>query len=98
VDNQVVWAPPASFLQPSHFADIRDIDAVPHLSKAGLSSYRKFLTLPKPRAFVLAPDGALGVASGEDALARAVGQCQGRQSHQRCAAYALDDDVVWFAY
>ncbi len=99
VDNQVVWSPQRDFLPPSHFADIRDVEAVPYVSRAGRASYAKFLTLPNPRAFVLAPDGALGMASGDGALARATSQCQGsRQLHQGCAAYALDDDVVWFAH
>ncbi len=101
MDNQVVWAPPAEFYRASHFADIRDVDALPVASAAAQQSYRRFLALPKPRAFVLAPDGATGAATGANALARATSQCisDPRRSarHSGCAAYALDDDVVWFA-
>ncbi|WP_410209858.1 dienelactone hydrolase family protein [Aquirhabdus sp.] len=95
VDDQVVWAPTQDFFRPSHFADIHDSEAIPFLTKSGKASYAKFLTLPNPRAFVLAPNGAFGMASGTEALARATSQCQGTQHYPGCTAYALNDDVVW---
>ncbi|MDE2421112.1 MAG: prolyl oligopeptidase family serine peptidase [Gammaproteobacteria bacterium] len=94
VDNQVVWSPTADFLKPTHFADIRDFEAVPYMNTAGRKNYQKFLTLNTPRAFVIAPDGTSTMASnGSNSLQIALSKCQ--SSHHGCAAYALDNDVVW---
>jgi hypothetical protein len=57
VDEEVVW--PKRFPIPSatHFASLNDVAAVPYLNERGREGYKKFLTLQKPRAFVIAPDG-----------------------------------------
>ncbi len=97
VDNQVVWSPSAAFLHPTHFADIRDLDAIPYINLIGRKTYQKFLTAHSPRAFVIAPDGASFLAtSGSQPLQTAMEQCA--STHRGCAAYALDNDVVWVSH
>jgi dienelactone hydrolase len=95
VDDQVVWPKPAARPAPSDFADLGDANAVPYLQGPGLDGYRRFLSLPKPRAFVVAPDGGWAFSSRDfDVLSSALRGC--RQKHQDCKPYALDDNVVWF--
>jgi dienelactone hydrolase len=97
VDNQVVWSPTAEFLKPTDFADIHDFEAVPYVKAVDRKMYQKFLKLKNPRAFVIAPDGTSTMASGDSqSLQTALSKCQ--SSHHRCAAYALNDDVVWIAH
>ena len=82
--------PPAS-----GFAAIDDVKAVP-LSDEGRERYAHFLTLPKPRAFVVYEDGAWRFyAKDPEAMTKALDYCarQGR----RCWLYAADDRVVWSA-
>ncbi|MGA2042596.1 MAG: CocE/NonD family hydrolase [Roseiarcus sp.] len=94
IDDQVVWPKPLPRPQPTHFAAIDDVGAVPYLKGAAPEGYRRFLTLPKPRAFVIAPDGAWAFSARDfDVLASALRNCQ--QKHEGCRPYAIDDDVVW---
>ena len=69
--------------------------AVP-ISDAGRERYAHFLTLPKPRAFVVYEDGGWRFYSRDpEAMTKALDYCarQGR----RCWLYAVDDRVVWSA-
>lgn len=76
------------------FAAIDNVDAIPYLHAMGRKGYQFFLTLPKPRAFVIAPDGGWAYSSkGFDPLAKALQIC-GR-NHQNSRPYAVDDNVVW---
>ncbi len=94
VDDQVVWpislpVPPAT-----KYAQLEDAHAVPYLDDRGRQAYQRFLTLGKPRAFVIAPDGCWTFSSRDfDVLASALQSC--RKNHQGCKVYAVDDQVVW---
>lgn len=75
------------------FAALADVKAVP-LSDEGRERYAHFLTLPKPRAFVVYEDGAWRFYGKDpEAMTKALDYCarQGR----RCWLYAADDRVVW---
>jgi uncharacterized protein YbjQ (UPF0145 family) len=77
------------------FAALDDVKAVP-LSDEGRERYAHFLTLPKPRAFVVYEDGAWRFYSKDpESMTKALDYCarQGR----RCWLYAADDRVVWSA-
>ena len=79
--------------RPSDFAALDDVKAVP-ISDAGRERYAYFLTLPKPRAFVVYEDGGWRFYSKDpEAMTKALDYCarQGR----RCWLYAADDRVVW---
>jgi dienelactone hydrolase len=94
VDNDVVWAPPPPLPTATSFAALENVDAAPYLKPDGRQGYLKFLQAPKPRAFVIAPDGAWVSASGNPQIARyALAACN--KSHQGCRIYAIDDAVVW---
>ncbi len=94
VDTDVVWNRPTPEPTPTKFAAVADIAAVPFLNDGGREGYRRFLDLRRPRAFVVAPDGAWSAASlGPDPLAFALAQCG--KAHADCRLYAVDNDVVW---
>jgi len=82
--------PPAS-----GFAALDDVKAVP-ISAAGQERYAHFLTLPKPRAFVVYEDGNWRFYSKDpESMTKALDYCA-RQG-KRCWLYAADDRVVWSA-
>lgn len=85
----IVPRPPAS-----GFARIDEAARVPTSQANRDGAYRRFLEARPPRALALGPRGAIGWASGDWALGRALGFCQ-RRSGVRCQLYAVDDDVVW---
>ncbi|MBK3786997.1 prolyl oligopeptidase family serine peptidase [Paraburkholderia aspalathi] len=94
VDNNVVWVRPTPAPPPTHFAAISDEAAVPYLNAGGRAGYEKFLTMRRPRAFAVAPDGGWDAASaGADPVAFALAHCA--QLHRGCQLYAVDGDVVW---
>ncbi len=94
VNDYVVWVHPTPAPPPTHFASLEDRTAVPYINDEGRRNYQKFLTVRKPRAFVIAPDGAWSLSSrGDDPLVRAMETCS--KTHQGCRFYAIDDDVVW---
>lgn len=94
VDDRVVWVPAMQPPPPTQFAAIDDVDAVPYLNAPGQRGYIQFLNLPKPRAFVIAPDGGWAFsAKGFDPLAKALQICG--KNHPNARAYAVDDHVVW---
>lgn len=94
VDNYVSWTRPTPSPTPTQFARLSDASAVPYLNEAGRDGYRKFLTLRKPRAFVIAPDGGWDLSVlGGDPIDSALTAC--KKTHNSCRLYAVDGDVVW---
>jgi dienelactone hydrolase len=94
VDDDVVWPKPLAAPPASAFAELTNVDALPFLGESGKKGYQRFLTLPKPRAFVIAPDGAWALSAKDfDVLASALQACQ--KGHLYCQPYAVDDQVVW---
>jgi hypothetical protein len=82
--------PPAST-----FAALDDVQAVP-LGDAGKERYAHFLTLPRPRAFVIYEDGNWRFWSRDpESMTKGLDYCA-RQG-KRCWLYAVDDRVVWAA-
>lgn len=94
VDDNVTWVRPTAAPIATNFASIKDSSAVPYLSDAGRKGYQKYLTLRKPKAFVVAPDGAWTYSSlADDPLMAAVDSCN--KNHKGCRLYAIDEQVVW---
>jgi dienelactone hydrolase len=93
-DDYVSWQRPTPAPPAMNFASIEDASAIPYISAKGREGYAKYLTLRKPKAFVIAPDGAWDFAAlGEDPLAYAMESC--KKTHKDCQFYAVDDAVVW---
>jgi dienelactone hydrolase len=79
--------PPAS-----GFARYDDANAVP-LGDKGRQRYAHFLTLPKPKAFVITEKGGwLMSADNVNAISTAFSYCP---QEMTCWLYAVDDRVVW---
>jgi hypothetical protein len=96
VDDAVVWTHPRPTPPPSHFAALDNAAALPFAGASARDGYAKFLASRKPRAFVIAPDGAWSFNSrGPDPLKSALDACSAK--HQGCRPYAVDDNVVWTA-
>jgi len=94
VDEEVVWPKPMAPPPATGFAALDDVAAVPYINDNGRRGYERFLTLPNPRSFVIAPDGGWAFSSRDfDSLTSALETC--RKKHQECAFYAVDDQVVW---
>ncbi|MDE1149845.1 MAG: CocE/NonD family hydrolase [Azospirillaceae bacterium] len=94
VDNDVVWARPTPAPPASGFAAITDAAALPYINDQGRAAYARYLTLPRPKAFIIAPDGGWNFAAGiADPQARALADCGAK--HQDCRPYAVDGAVVW---
>jgi len=94
---QLVRAAPSALALPpaSGFAELADVDALP-LSDAGKERYRRFLTLPSPRAFVVFEDGHWYTTwKDPEAMTKALDYCA--RLGKRCWLYAADDRVVWNA-
>lgn len=88
---------PASSPAPeaSEFAALDDAAKVPFINpEARDQGYQKFLDADVPRAFAIAPTGAWGFGTGEDATSKALGKCQ-ELAKRACDLYAVDDRVVW---
>ncbi len=91
------YVPPSTRALPpaTGFAPLEDTGAVP-LSDAGRVRYAHFLTLPKPRAFVIYEDGGWRFYSKDsEAMTKALDYCA--REGRRCWLYAADDRVVWSA-
>jgi len=87
---------PSAFPLPTHFAALDDVAAVPYLNAEGRNAYRKFLTMPMPRLFFIAPTGWTKQAvGGFDPLAQGRKLCA--DAGQQCQVYAVDDYVAWTA-
>lgn len=94
MNDYVVWNRPAEAPEKADFAAIDDIDAVPYLKDKARDAYRKFLTLKKPRAFAIAPNGSCStVEGGKNPAARALESCS--KANQGCRIYAVNSQVVW---
>ena len=94
VDNDVVWTKPVAVPPATNFAALENTALIPYMNEAGREGYRKFLTLKKPRAFTIAPDGAwYASAGGNEPLQNTLDECT--KAHSDCRPYAVDDDVVW---
>jgi thiol-disulfide isomerase/thioredoxin len=79
-------------------AGINDVNAVPHLNKAGREGYLEFLQAGRNRAFAIAPGGAWSWKGGEvtaDMASDAALQACQESTSQTCVLYALDDRVVF---
>jgi hypothetical protein len=92
----VVWTPPPPLPTASHFAELQNVYAVPYLKPEGRQGYLAFLNDPKPRAFVIAPDGGVGIGPRQlpDRPLRPRGVQQAASGlrhlrHQRCRGLAL---------
>lgn len=85
----------ASSLPASGFADIAEVDKVPHVKPATRTdAYTKFLAADVPRAFAISPRGAWAWRTGLDAVEVALSRCQ-QNARTACQLYAVDDRVVW---
>lgn len=76
----------------SHFADLNDLKAVP-IGADTKAEYQRFLTLPKPRVFLISDRGVAVVSGGINPLKRGLDNCL--QRGVKCSPYAIDDQVVW---
>ena len=82
-------------LPASGFAQIDDLNTLPHLTASGREAYRHYLDLPVPRAFAMSDSGAWSWAEdGDDPSSRAIAACQ-KNSKTACRLYSIDQDVVW---
>jgi len=81
--------------QPTNFASIDNVDAVPFLSENGKRAYQDYLTKMTPRAFAISANGGWCWAEeGEDPEARALAACSAK-SDIPCRLYSVDEHVVW---
>jgi len=77
----------------SNYADINDLDAVPYLNTTQRNIYKRFLTLPLPRAIAIGLSDARFESGGFDPAATVMRDCR-KVSHY-CRLYAVDNTVVW---
>ncbi|KWF32682.1 hypothetical protein WL88_25375 [Burkholderia diffusa] len=81
--------------QPSCYASLDTVSAVPYIDASGRAAYRDFLKQYSSRAFAVSNSGAWSWAEGgDDPMSVALAGCQ-RESHQACRLYAVDNAVVW---
>jgi hypothetical protein len=85
--SAIVKVPP-----PNTFAAIEATSSVP-VGMSGKAAYAKFLEMALPRAFAVSSKGGFGLARGDYAAGRALGNCQ--RYGNPCTLYAVDADVVW---
>lgn len=79
---------------PTHWANLLASTVIPYLNDKGRTLYSRFLAAPRPRAFVIAPNGSATLTAGVyDTLGKALQQCA--RGSPLCKPYAVDDDVVW---
>lgn len=85
---------PHEFPQPSGYAAVDDVAAVPYSDEKARDFYRKFLERPMPRAYVISRFGYAGsFYGGFDPIGRGLKDC--RERSRECQIYAVDDYVVW---
>ena len=77
---------------------IHDVDVIPHIDDKAREGYRTFLSMPRHRAFAIAPGGAWGWADSEAnrqrAESAAVAGCE-QYTDQQCVVYSVNDEVVF---
>lgn len=94
VNDTVVWSEPKLRLPTTDFAQYENASAIPYLDDKGRAGYEMFLKLPRPKAFVIAPNGAWFLSSGRrDAMDAAMASCS--EKNASCRPYAMDGDIVW---
>jgi dienelactone hydrolase len=77
------------------FAALNDETKVPYVRDSGRAGFKKYLTLPLPRAFAIAPSGAWGWSyEGDDPLKRALELCA-NFAKAACTLYSVDENIVW---
>lgn len=82
--------------QPSGFASIDAVNAVPYVDAAGRAAYRAFLNQYPTRAFAVSASGAWSWAEGGDnPMSVALANCRKENGNSPCRLYAVDDQVVW---
>ncbi|MGN6649524.1 MAG: dienelactone hydrolase family protein [Trinickia sp.] len=82
--------------QPSGFAAIDAVKAVPYLDAAGRAAYRAFLNQYPTRAFAVSSSGAWSWAEGGDnPMSVALANCRKENGNSPCRLYAVDNQVVW---
>ena len=82
--------------QPSGYAAIDSINAVPYLDASGRAAYRAFLSQYPTRAFAVSSSGAWSWAEGGDnPMSVALANCRKENGNAPCRLYAIDDHVVW---
>jgi dienelactone hydrolase len=81
--------------EPSGYASLDTVSAVPYLDESGRAAYRDFLKQYSSRAFAVSNSGAWSWAEGgDDPMSIALAGCQ-KESHEACRLYAVDYAVVW---
>lgn len=94
VNDDVVWTYPKPPPPATRFAAFEDATAIPYLDAKGRDAYDAYRRMPRPKAFVIAPNGVWRYASGDmDAVAAAMTSCA--TAHPACKPYAVDGHVVW---
>jgi hypothetical protein len=81
---------------PSGHADLADEAGLPAVGSDPAQirvAYRQFLLQARPRAFLITSDNKFGVATNSAALTEHLKGCAERKVV--CAAYAVDNTVVW---
>ena len=81
---------------PSGHAELADLQALPSIGADPTpvrNAYRQFLLQARPRIFLLTGDQKFGTATSSAALTEHLKGCTERKV--TCAAYAVDDTVVW---
>ncbi len=79
----------------TNFAALDDETKIPFVRDTGRAGYKRYLGVPLPRAFAIAPSGAWSWSNGgDDPLKRALEACSGF-AKMACALYSVDEDVVW---
>jgi dienelactone hydrolase len=81
--------------QATDFAALADDSKVPFIPNERRSTYKDYLTKTSPRAFAVAPNGALGWANGGDAPTQRALEFCNRRGQGQCKLYSVDEDVVW---
>ena len=83
--------------EPTDFADLADVDAVPNVRDAGRAGYLKFLEGASPRAFAISTAGSnyAWVSGREFAADTALENCNKNAKGNLCKLYAVNDEVVW---
>ncbi len=79
---------------PSGFADLEDDSKVP-TTFGGQARYRKFLSLPSPRAFVIGARGEVYSGAYETGAAEPTLAACEVQTQAKCRLYAVDNAVVY---
>ena len=82
--------------QPSGYAAVDAVNAVPYVDAAGRDAYRKFLSQYPTRAFAVSSSGAWSWAEGgDDPMSVALANCRKENGNSPCRLYAVDNEVVW---